>query len=97
MKFNIVEEIRKTKPKKRASVVMAMHAKNVAFFKRKHPALGETLEKFGTGNFEIRFNEQFMDVIERKSGQYCHPPGRLLEYIEAKFYELNVPRFVDLD
>ena len=81
MRLKIIDELKKAKPKKRATLLQAMNAKNVAFFKRRHPDLGIFLEKQGTGDFEIRLNDEFLDVIQRSTGQYCHPPGRLLEYI----------------
>lgn len=83
MKQTVIEELKKTKPKRRPDVLRKIHARNVAFFKRRNPELGEALEELGTGGFEIRFNEEFLDVIEIGTGQYAHPQGRLLEYIET--------------
>lgn len=82
MRLTIIEKLRQAKPKKRAEIITAMNAKNVAFFRARNPTLGEALPKLGTGNFEIRINDEFLDVIERGSQQYCHPPGKLLEYVE---------------
>lgn len=83
MKMTIIDDLKKAKLKRRAKILQDLHAKNVAYFKARHPGLSEALARFGTGEFELRLNEQFLDVIDRRSGQYAHPPGKLLEYIET--------------
>lgn len=82
MKLTIIDDLKKAKPKRRAEILQKIHEKNLVFFKRRSPHLGDALENLGTGNFEIRLNNDFLDIIERRSGQYAHPPGKLIEYIE---------------
>ena len=77
------EPAQKTKPKRRPKILQDIHDRNVAFFKRRNPPLGEALENLGTGGFVIRFNEDFLDILEHSTNQYAHPPGKLLDYIET--------------
>ncbi len=81
MKLTIIDDLLKTKPKKRQEIIMAMHHKNIAHFRATAPAaLAESLARHGTGRFELQITEPFMEIIDRKAGATCHPPGRLLEY-----------------
>lgn len=83
MKLTVIEDLKKTKPKRRPDVLRKILARNVAFFKQRNPELGEALEGLGTGGFEIRINEEFLDIVEINTGHYAHPIGGLLEYIET--------------
>ena len=82
MKFTVIEELKKAKPKRRLDILQKIHARNLAFFKKRAPELGEALENMGTGGFVINFNAEFLDIYEQSTEQYTHPPGKLLEYIE---------------
>lgn len=83
MKLTVIEDLKKAKPKRRVDIVQKIHDRNIAFFKKRNPALGEALEQAGTGGFELRFNGEFLDIIEQSTNQYAHTPGKLLEYIET--------------
>lgn len=83
MRQTVIDELKKAKPNRRPKIVQAIHDRNVAFFKRRNPILGEALDKLGTGGFMIRFNQDFLDVFEVRTNEYAHPPGKLLEYIET--------------
>ena len=83
MKLTVIEDLKKAKPKRRPKILQDIHDRNTAFFKRRHPALGDALEKLGTGGFVIRFNDDFLDIVEQSTDQYAHRPGKLLEYIET--------------
>lgn len=82
MKLTVIEELKKAKPKRRPDILHKIHDRNMAFFKKRNPPLGEALEKMGTGGFVLRFNDEFLDIIEQSTNQYAHPQGKLLEYIE---------------
>lgn len=83
MKMTVIEDLKKAKPKRRFDIVQKIHDRNLAFFKKRNPPLGEALGNLGTGGFILRFNEEFLDIIEQRTNQYAHPPGKLLEYIET--------------
>lgn len=83
MKLTVIEELKKAKPKKRLDILQKIHDRNVAFFKKRAPELGEALANMGTGGFVINFNAEFLDIYEQSTEQYAHPPGKLLEYIET--------------
>ena len=83
MKLTIIEDLLKAKPKKRPKILEEMHAKNLAYF-RKHASskLVDALIGLGSGRFEMRINNVFLDILDRRAGgAYCHPPGKLLEYL----------------
>jgi hypothetical protein len=82
MKLTVIEELKKAKPKKRLDILQKIHDRNIAFFKARAPELGQALENMGTGGFVVNFTADFLDVYEQSSGEYAHPPGQLLEYIE---------------
>lgn len=83
MKMTVIEDLKKAKPKRRVDIVQKIHDRNIAFFKKRNLPLGEALEDMGTGGFELRFNDEFLDIIEQSTNQYAHSPGKLLEYIET--------------
>lgn len=83
MKLTIIDDLLKAKPKKRGKILEEMHARNLAYF-RKHASstLVDTLTSIGSGRFEMRINNEFLDILDRRAGgAYCHPPGKLLEYL----------------
>lgn len=82
MKLTIVEELLKAKVSKRKKILVAMHEKNLAYFRQNAPpALVQELVTLGSGRFEMRLNDTFLDILDRKAGgACCHPPGRLLDY-----------------
>jgi len=84
MSLNIIDEMLKAKtPKKRLKIILDQQAKNVKFFKRKSPELGELLEIRGAGRFLINVNQDFLDILDRNTNQLCHPAGKLLDYIRT--------------
>ena len=83
MKMTVIEDLKKAKPKRRPDILHKIHDRNVAFFKKRNLPLGEALEKMGTGGFVLRFNDDFLDIVEQRTNQCAHTPGKLLEYIET--------------
>lgn len=83
MKLTVIDDLKKAKPKRRPKILQDIHDRNVAFFKRRNPPLGDALERLGTGGFILRFNDTFLDIVEHRTNQCAHPPGKLLEYIET--------------
>ncbi len=79
--FKIIGDLKRSDPKKRMVLLNRMHDKNIAYFMKRNPGLGEFLQTAGTGRFEIRLNRTGLDVLDRTSGQPCHPPGQLFEYM----------------
>lgn len=84
MKLTIIQDLLKANVKKRKQILLDMHAKNLEYFRKNAPpSLVNALQTLGSGRFEMRLNETFLDILDRSTGGYCHPPGRLLEYIEG--------------
>lgn len=81
MSFNIVDKLVKAHPKKRLKMVFEMQKKNIKFFKTRNPELAAFIEQSGTGNYEIRITEDFLEIIDQTTGEPCHPPGRFHEYL----------------
>ena len=83
MKLTIIDDLLKAKPKKRGKILQEMQARNLAYFK-KHASgtLTNDLNALGSGRFELRINDTFLDILDRRAGgAFCHPPGKLLEYV----------------
>ncbi len=83
MKLTIIDDLLKAKPKKRGKLLEDMHVRNLDYF-RKHASdvLFNALAGLGSGRFEMRINNSFLDILDRRAGgAYCHPPGRLLDYL----------------
>ena len=83
MKLTVIEDLQKAKRKRRPDVLHKIHDRNIAFFKKRNRPLGEALEGLGTGGFVLNFTDDFLDIIEQRTNQYTHTPGKLLEYIET--------------
>jgi len=82
MSLDIIEKLKKAPPKKRAKIVLDMQQKNIQFFKRRYPDVGNAIEQMGTGRYEVRIDPNFLDIIDQTTGQVCHPAGQLLKYTE---------------
>ncbi|MEZ5672201.1 MAG: hypothetical protein R3E08_07340 [Thiotrichaceae bacterium] len=52
-----------------------MQRKNIQFFKRRYPDVGNAIEQMGTGRYEVRIDPNFLDIIDQTTGQVCHPAG----------------------
>jgi hypothetical protein len=83
MKLTIIDDLLKSDVKRRKKVLLSMHEKNIAYFRKHAPeSLANELVVLGTGRFELRINEAFLDILDRsQGGACCHPPGRLLDYV----------------
>jgi Protein of unknown function DUF115/Glycosyltransferase Maf N-terminal domain len=83
MKLSNMDDLLKANPKKRKKILIDTHAKNLEYFRKNAPAsLYDSLRVLGSGRFEIRLNDTFLDILDRNAGGgFCHPPGRLLDYV----------------
>lgn len=80
--FKIIPKLKNAKPKHRQKILLDMQEKNVRYLRQKNADLAGFVQKQGTGRFGIRITDDFLEVFERQSGVCCHPPGRLLEYMQ---------------
>ena len=82
MQRSIIDELLKLSPKRRGERLLALREKNIAFFKRRMPnlPLGDLIEQTGSGRYEIRVNQVFVDVYDRQARGFIHPEGKLHEY-----------------
>lgn len=79
--FKIMEELKRSDPKRREKLLMRTHAKNIDYFKKANPELASFIEARGTGPFGIRLNDHSLDIYDRQTNQLYHPPGELLPYM----------------
>jgi hypothetical protein len=92
--FKIIGNLKRSDPQKRMVLLNRMHDKNIAYFRRQNPVLAEFIETCGTGRFEIRIDRTALEVLDRTSGQPCHPPGQLFPYM-AEFGSWHHSGWVD--
>jgi len=81
MSLNIVSQLYKAQPKKRIKLIFEMQKKNIAFLKKRNLELGNFVEQTGTGAYEIQVNDEFLNIIDRRLEQQCHPQDKLYQYI----------------
>ncbi|MFC1513041.1 6-hydroxymethylpterin diphosphokinase MptE-like protein [Thermodesulfobacteriota bacterium] len=84
MSFNIIQKLRNATPKKRRKILRRMRQKNQDFFARTKGCqdFAELLKNRDVVDYEIKITDKFLDIIETKTGLYCHPPGDLLGQVE---------------
>lgn len=82
MHFKIIENLKRADPKRRGDLLLRMREKNIKFLQKFEPKLAEAVEKAGTGHFEIRIDQQFLEILDRNSKEIYHPPGELLPYMQ---------------
>lgn len=89
MHFKIIEELKRAEPKKRQTILMRMREKNLRHLRKWVPELANYLETTGTGRFEVRIDKHFLQIIDRTTGQPCHPPNELLPYMQQLGYRYH--------
>lgn len=84
MSADIVRKLKKALPKKRRKILRRMWQKNQDFFARTKGCqdFAELLKSRDLADYEIKINEEFLDIVEAKTGLFCHPPGDLLGQVE---------------
>jgi len=81
--LDIINALLKAKTqKKKIKLLQDQHEKNIQFFARKHPEVGEFIKNSGTSHFRIAVNDEFLDIIDLSTGALCHPKGKLLQTIQ---------------
>lgn len=80
MATSIIEELLRSTPKQRKKKLLALHDKNIRMFMRFNRELGEFVAAHESGPFEIRINEDFLDIVHGPSGQPIHPWGQAADY-----------------
>lgn len=81
MGLDIVAQLAKATPKKRLKMITEMQEKNITFFRKYNPELADFIRDSGTGNYEIQITHDFLEIIDKQTGQTCHPPGKFYEYL----------------
>lgn len=79
--FKIMDELKRSDPKRREKLLMRTQAKNIEYFKKTNPDLASFIEVRGTGPFGIKLTDTSLDIYNRQTGQLYHPPGELLPYM----------------
>lgn len=79
--FKIIQELKRSDPKRRQKLLFQTHEKNVAYFKQVNPELGEFIEKRGTGTYMIEVTDNSINVRDAKTKKLFHPPGELFQYM----------------
>ncbi|PLX51030.1 MAG: hypothetical protein C0613_01545 [Desulfobulbaceae bacterium] len=80
MAINIIQKLQAAPPKKRLKILRRMRQKNQRFFEKEKAfaKFAELLKTTDVSDYEVKVTEDFLDIIEKKSGLYCHPAGDLL-------------------
>jgi uncharacterized Rossmann fold enzyme len=81
MHFKIIDELKRAEPKRRHTILTRMREKNLRHLQKHSPQLAELLTASGTGRYEIRIDRDFLEIIDKTTGQPCHPPKDLLAYM----------------
>ncbi|MDD2814223.1 MAG: DUF115 domain-containing protein [Thiotrichaceae bacterium] len=81
MSLDIVAQLVKATPKKRLKMILEMQEKNIAFFRKYNEELANFIRDSGTGGYEIQVTPDFLEIIDKRTGQTCHPPGKFYEYL----------------
>lgn len=79
--FKIMDDLKRSDPKRREKLLMRTQAKNIEYFKKTNPELASFIEVRGTGPFGIRLTDTSLDIYDRQTNQLFHPPGELLSYM----------------
>lgn len=79
--FKIMDDLKRSDPKRREKLLMRTHAKNIEYFKKTNPELASFIEVRGTGPFGIRLTDTSLDIYDRQTSQLYHPPGELFPYM----------------
>ncbi len=82
MSLNFLEELKKVPPKKRIKLLNEMREKNINFFLKRNPQLGQFIENAGTGGYNINISGDFLEVTHVETGQLCHPKTGLERYVK---------------
>ncbi|MEN9847568.1 MAG: hypothetical protein RL368_308 [Pseudomonadota bacterium] len=80
--FDIISELLRTKNQKRKiKILQEQHDKNIRFFRKRSPEVADFLANAGTKHFQLAVNDEFLDILDMRTGQCCHPKGKLLQTI----------------
>lgn len=84
MRFNTLRELKKLKPEQRKKWLLRMRKRNLIFFQNQPETqkFAELMQRRDVEQYEIRFSDAFLDIIEKSSGGYCHPPGQLIQHVK---------------
>ena len=72
MSLNIIETLRKAKYTDRPVILEKMYQKNLAFFRKKHPALEQFIEQTNCP-FQLDITDTFLNIVHTASGRIAHP------------------------
>lgn len=80
--FDIISELLRAKNQKRKiKILQEQHDKNIRFFRKRNPEIADFLANSGTRHFHLTVNDEFLDIVDIRTGDYCHPKGKLLQTI----------------
>ncbi len=78
----VIQALRKLNPQERKKFINKRYKKNKKFFDKKHPSIGKLLKTAGTGNFAVRINDRFLNIIDKNTNELCHPEAGLDKFAE---------------
>lgn len=79
--FKIIDELKRSDPARRQKMILRMQEKNYNYLKSFNPDLAQFIHERGTGPYGIRVTDKSVEVFLRESGELCHPPAGLFEYM----------------
>ncbi len=79
---DIITRLRSATPQKRIKIIKRLYNKNIGYFAVKHPAISQMLKDVPCP-YEINLTEDFLDIIDSRTGEKCHPDIGLDHFAEA--------------
>ena len=79
--FKIIQELRRSDPKRRRKLIFDTQARNVKYFKVVNPRLADFIEQHGTGSYMIELTDTTINIRHSQTKQLDHPPGELFQYM----------------
>lgn len=79
---SIIEKLRNATPQKRVKIINKLYNKNLGYFAVKHPVISQMLKDVPCP-YELTITDTFLDVIDGRTGEKCHPDIGLDYFAEA--------------
>ena len=79
--FKLMDELKRSTPERRITLLTRLHAKNVAFFARLNPQMSDFVKARGTGTFEIKVTQSGIEILDKQGKNQYHPAGQLFQYM----------------
>jgi uncharacterized Rossmann fold enzyme len=79
---DIISRLKSATPQKRIKIIKRLYNKNVGYFAVKHPAISQMLKDVPCP-YEITITDDFLDIIDSRTNERCHPDIGLDHFAET--------------